>query len=102
VAEAIAGKGVAAAAPVEVWFQDEMRVGQKNGLVYQRAKKGTRLMPTHAASPGCDQPSPSTKPAGTTRKLQLPSNISLVHLPPASPELNPDRVAVHAPKLSLK
>jgi hypothetical protein len=25
----------------------------------------------------------------TTRKLQLPSNISLVHMPPASPELNP-------------
>jgi hypothetical protein len=25
----------------------------------------------------------------TTRKLQLPSNISLVHLPPASQELNP-------------
>jgi hypothetical protein len=42
VAEAIAGKGVAAGAPVEVWFQDEMRVGQKNGLVYQWAKKGTR------------------------------------------------------------
>jgi hypothetical protein len=20
--------------PIEVWFQDEMRVGQKNGLVY--------------------------------------------------------------------
>ena len=44
-AEAIAGKGVAAAAPVEVWFQDEMRVGQKNGLVYQWAKKGTRRQP---------------------------------------------------------
>jgi transposase len=28
--------------PIEVWFQDEMRVGQKNGLVYQWAKKGTR------------------------------------------------------------
>ena len=28
--------------PVEIWFQDEMRVGQKNGLVYQWAKKGTR------------------------------------------------------------
>jgi transposase len=27
---------------IEVWFQDEMRVGQKNGLVYQWAKKGTR------------------------------------------------------------
>ena len=28
--------------PVEIWFQDEMRIGQKNGLVYQWAKKGTR------------------------------------------------------------
>jgi hypothetical protein len=27
---------------VELWFQDEMRVGQKNGLVYQWARKGTR------------------------------------------------------------
>ncbi len=28
--------------PVEIWFQDEARVGQKNGVVYQWAKKGTR------------------------------------------------------------
>jgi transposase len=28
--------------PIELWFQDEMRVGQKNGLTYQWAKKGTR------------------------------------------------------------
>jgi putative transposase len=27
---------------IEVWFQDEMRVGQKNSLVYQWAKTGTR------------------------------------------------------------
>lgn len=33
---------LAPATPIEVWFQDEMRVGQKNGLVYQWAKKGTR------------------------------------------------------------
>jgi len=30
------------ATPIEVWFQDEMRVGQKNALVYQWAKRGTR------------------------------------------------------------
>ena len=41
-AEAIAGKEIAPGAPIEIWFQDEMRVGQKNGLVYQWAKKGTR------------------------------------------------------------
>jgi hypothetical protein len=33
---------LAPATPIEVWFQDEMRVGQKNSLVYQWAKKGTR------------------------------------------------------------
>jgi transposase len=33
---------LAPATPVEIWFQDEMRIGQKNGLVYQWAKKGTR------------------------------------------------------------
>ena len=33
---------LAPATPIEVWFQDEMRVGQKNGLVYQWAPKGTR------------------------------------------------------------
>jgi hypothetical protein len=33
---------LAPATPIEVWFQDEMRIGQKNGLVYQWAQKGTR------------------------------------------------------------
>jgi transposase len=28
--------------PIEVWFQDEMRVGQKNSLVYQWARRGSR------------------------------------------------------------
>lgn len=28
--------------PVEIWFQDEARIGQKNGLVRQRAQRGTR------------------------------------------------------------
>jgi transposase len=27
---------------VEVWFQDEARIGQKNGLVYQWARRGSR------------------------------------------------------------
>ena len=41
-AEAVAAEDIAANSPVETWFQDEMRVGQKNGLVYQWAAKGTR------------------------------------------------------------
>jgi hypothetical protein len=28
--------------PIEVWFQDEMRVGQKNKLTYRWARKGSR------------------------------------------------------------
>jgi hypothetical protein len=40
VAEAL--KAIPRGTPVEIWFQDEMRVGQKNGLVYQWAKRGSR------------------------------------------------------------
>jgi hypothetical protein len=28
--------------PIEIWFQDEARLGQKNGLVRQWARRGTR------------------------------------------------------------
>ena len=35
--------------PVEVWFQDEMRVGQKNKLTYRWARKGSRP-PGHSRS----------------------------------------------------
>ena len=33
--------------PVEVWFQDEMRVGQKNKLTYRWARRGTRPRAVH-------------------------------------------------------
>ena len=33
---------LAPATPIEVWFQNEMRIGQKNSLVYQWAKRGSR------------------------------------------------------------
>jgi hypothetical protein len=29
-------------APVEIWFEDEARIGQKNGQVRQWARRGTR------------------------------------------------------------
>ena len=35
-------KGLPAGTPVELWFQDEMRLGQKNGCVRQWAKRGSR------------------------------------------------------------
>ena len=33
--------------PIEVWCQDEMRVGQKNKLTYRWARKGSRPRATH-------------------------------------------------------
>ena len=35
-------EGVAETTPVEIWFQDEARIGQKNGLARQWARRGTR------------------------------------------------------------
>ena len=34
--------GVPEETPIEIWFQDEARIGQKNGIVHQWAKRGTR------------------------------------------------------------
>jgi hypothetical protein len=34
--------GAAEAKPVEIWFQDEARIGQKNGIVRQWARRGSR------------------------------------------------------------
>jgi DDE superfamily endonuclease len=37
-----AAEQIAPGTTVEIWFQDEARIGQKNGLVYQWAKRGSR------------------------------------------------------------
>jgi hypothetical protein len=39
--------------PVEIWFHDEARVGQKNGLVYQWAKRGSRPRQPHDQRTAC-------------------------------------------------
>jgi transposase len=39
-------------APIEIWFQDEARIGQKNGLVRQWARRGTR--PRQPADQRCE------------------------------------------------
>jgi hypothetical protein len=118
--------------PVEVWFQDEMRLGQKNPRTRRWARRGTRpramadrrtksadlfgaicpkrgtgaavVMPradTQAMQHHLDEIARSLAPkahavivldqAGwhTTGKLRLPENLSLLPLPPKSPELNP-------------
>ena len=35
-------KDVPSGTPIEIWFQDEMRLGQKNGCVRQWARRGSR------------------------------------------------------------
>ena len=96
--------------PVEVWFQDEARVGQKGvmsrlwarrgsrgkavGLVSERAN--TAAMNAHPAAIGAAVAPGSVgvvAPDGagwhTSRELAPPDNIVLLKLPPYSPELNP-------------
>ena len=117
---------------IEIWFQDEARVGQKNKITRRRAKRGTRpaaphdqrtksaylfgaVCPERGAGaalvlPRCDTEAMQRHldeiaahvtpgahavlildQAGwhTTQKLAMPPNITLVHLPPRAPELNP-------------
>jgi hypothetical protein len=130
-----------------VWFQDEMRVGQKNKLTYRWATKGSRPRAVHdqrtqstyvfgAVCPVRGAGAALVLPACNTQAMQLhldeiatkvtpgahavvvldqagwhksqalkvPSNISLLQLPPRSPELNPQEkhLAVHAPELAIK
>ena len=118
--------------PIEIWFQDEARVGQKTKLTRRWAKRGTRpsapkdqrtasvwlfgaICPDHGKSAGLVMPwanshameehlkiiSANISPdahgvlvldqAGwhTAGKLVIPDNITLLPLPPRSPELNP-------------
>jgi hypothetical protein len=117
--------------PVEVWFQDEMRVGQKNKLTYRWARKGSRPRAIHdqrtqstylfgavcpergtgaaLVLPACnteamqlhlDEIATKVTPGAHAilildqagwhgaKDLQVPSNISLLPLPPRAPELN--------------
>ncbi len=118
--------------PVEVWFQDEARIGQKNKLTRRWAQRGSRPRAVHdqrtkwayifgaicpkrgvgagLVMPYADTPamqvhleeiSEAVAPGAhavlvldqagwhMSAKLQIPDNITLVLLPPRSPELNP-------------
>jgi len=118
--------------PVAVWFQDEARIGQKNGRVRIWARKGTRprlpadqryqntylfgaICPKRGAGAALVLPTANTEAmqlhpdeiskhvackahavvlmdrAGwhSTGKLSVPKNITIILLPPKSPELNP-------------
>ena len=123
----------AAGKPVEIWFQDEARVGQKGSLEYIWAPVGSRppmvrdnrhdsaylfgaicharavgaaiIMPTvntEAMNEHLKEISTQVAPGAhavlvldgagwhqTGGRLSVPHNITLLHLPPYAPELNP-------------
>ena len=117
---------------MEIWFQDEARIGQKNGQTRVWAKTGTRprmpadqryesaylfgaICPERGAGAALMLPWANTEAmqlhlgeisrhirpkahavvlmdrAGwhTTKELDVPKNITIILLPPRSPELNP-------------
>ena len=118
--------------PIEIWFTDEARVGQKNQITRRWAKRGTRpsapkdqrtasayifgaICPAEGKGAGLVLPRCTTvamtlqlaeiaqavapgahaivllDKAGwhVSAQLRVPANITLVPLPPRSPELNP-------------
>jgi transposase len=124
--------GLAAGTKIELWWQDEARIGQKNKITRRWAKRGTRpsapsdqrttsayifgaICPARGVGAGLVLPRCNTQAmqwhleeissqvapgahavlildqAGwhTTKKLAVPENITLLPLPPRSPELNP-------------
>ena len=124
-----------AGTPIEVWFQDEARVGQQGTLTYVWAERGSRpralkdlrrewaylfgavcaergvgaalVLPhanTHAMTLHLAEISRQVAPGAhavlvcdgagagwhrTGGRLRVPDNITLLRLPPYSPELNP-------------
>ena len=117
---------------IELWWQDEARIGQKNKITRRWARRGTRpsapkdqrtksayifgaICPARGAGAGLvlprcntqamqwhlDEISSQVSPGAhailiidragwhTTDKLVIPPNITLLLLPPRSPELNP-------------
>ena len=124
--------GLSAGSDLELWWQDEARIGQKNKLTRRWAKRGTRpsapqdqrtksayifgaICPQEAKGaalvlPRCNteamtlhlaEISRAVKPGAHavvlldqagwhgSKTLVIPHNITLLPLPPRSPELNP-------------
>ena len=130
--------GLAANTKIEIWWQDEARVGQKTKLTRRWASRGSRptapkdqrtksvwifgaICPERGVGAGLVLPRCNTQAmqwhldeistqvtpgahavlivdrAGwhTTSKLIIPHNITIMPLPPRSPELNPvENVAI--------
>src|SRR5437763_13102265 len=76
--------------PVEVWFQDEMRVGQKNKLTYRWARKGSRPRAAH------DQRTQSTYVFGAVCP-ELGTGAALV-----LPNCNTEAMQLHLNEIATK
>ena len=97
---------------IELWWQDEARIGQKNKITRRWAKRGTRPRAAKdqrtksayifgAMQWHLDEISSQVSEGAhailildqagwhTTDNLLIPTNITLLPLPPRSPELNP-------------
>src|SRR5262249_34988808 len=81
--------------PVEVWFQDEMRVGQKNKLTYRWARKGSRPRAAHdqrtqstylfgAVCPDRGAGAALVLPACNTEAMQLHLDEIATKIPPGA------------------
>jgi len=117
--------GAAQGKRIEIWFQDEARIGQKNKITRRWAKRGSRPSAPHdqrtrsayifgaklgkAAAlvmPWCDTYAMNRRLAEISHhvaddahailvmdqagyNLVVPDNITILPLPPKSPELNP-------------
>jgi transposase len=124
-------KRLAPETEIEIWFQDEARIGQKNKITRRWARRGTRPCTPHdqrtkwayifgaicpakgkaagLVMPYCDTPAMQAHLAEISamvdhgahavvlldqagwhmsEKLKVPDNITLLPLPPRSPELN--------------
>ena len=124
--------GLAKATAIEIWWQDEARVGQKNKITRRWAKRGTRpaaphdqrtrsayifgaICPARGVGAGLVLPrcnsaamnlhlqeiSANVAPGAhailildqagwhLSKTLKVPDNITILPLPPKSPELNP-------------
>ena len=132
---------------IELWWQDEARIGQKNKLTRRWARRGTRpraprdqrtewayifgaICPAKGKGAGLVMPwcdtdamaahlieiSAAVDPGAhavlivdqagwhLTPKLAIPDNITVLALPPRSPELNPvgECLAIHARQLVVE
>jgi hypothetical protein len=87
--------GVAPGTSVEVWFQDEMRVGQKNKLTYRwarRARGRGRPMIDAQSRPTCSGRSAPER--GTGAALVLPACNMQLHLDEIATQVAPGAHAI--------